>query len=303
MRDSNQRLKTSWYSKPSASGRILHYKSSHHINQKTNSAMNLIDRIFKLEKIKSRKETCQIIHKRLQQNGYPRTVINNLIKRHHNKMSHQHNSPPPQTSETATKSYRSIPYIKGLSEKVTKFIKSDNSNIEIAYRNNTSNNLFSKLKDKVEPAEKSKIVYSIPCSGTNCKGAYIGQTKTSFHKRMSNHKYDIKRTNQAIVDRRTACLSTKTALMTHMIATKHTFDIDKAKILHQSKSTNKLNLLESLYIQDNPNAVNYKTDTNNINKNYSAILHLIQKRKEKITATTNEPVSNISNNSVGRVNV
>jgi hypothetical protein len=64
----------------------------------------------------------------------------------------------------------------------------------------------------------------------------------------------------------------KTALVQHAQSTGHKFDLKKTKILKQCSNTFKLPIFEMLEIQFHNNAINLKSDTNNLNRNYIAIV-------------------------------
>jgi hypothetical protein len=126
----------------------------------------------------------------LQKNNYPKSLINSLIKRYKIKntmtttpqltMSTTSALTTSTTEDTATVTtstntiteentitpltnlkYRSIPYIKGLSEKTKKLLQQNNSDLTITFRNNFNNSIFSRIKDKNDIWSKTNIQFLV----------------------------------------------------------------------------------------------------------------------------------------------
>ncbi|XP_062706909.1 uncharacterized protein LOC115256058 [Aedes albopictus] len=81
IRNADQSLRTSWYSKPIASGRLLNYLSFHPTSMKINVATNFIRRVTSLTTSTSIDQQKQIIFQVLRQNNYPSSLINRLLTR------------------------------------------------------------------------------------------------------------------------------------------------------------------------------------------------------------------------------
>jgi hypothetical protein len=175
-KDFNQQIQTECYKKATSTGRVINYRSNCHINIKTNTAMGLINRIFQLDKTNNDTKKIKTVQDILQNNNYPKNLIHSLIKQYKNNCNKLDN-----TEKENNIKYRSIPYIKGLSEKVSKIIKSEVDHIQFAFKNKKSE-LFSKLKDKTDPMLKTNLIYSIPCSADGCTGQYTGLTNTYLKK-------------------------------------------------------------------------------------------------------------------------
>jgi hypothetical protein len=277
-RSDKQTLQTQYYSKPTASQRIISYTSNHHITQKTNTALGLINRIFLLDNVNTDIKKCELIHQILRKNGYPKIVINSLIKR----FKSQQITNNTEESENNNNKYRCIPYIKGLSEKIAKFLKHEDENLKIAFKNKKQSGIFTNTKDKTENLQMTNTIYSVPCITENCGKYYFGMTRTSLKKRMQGHQADLNAVTKHNVMR--------TALCQHTAENKHTFDLLSAKPIHQNNNYTKLAFLEMLYINDNTNiCVNKKSDFQDLNKDYKTILHLINKRKKYIEPSRTQP--------------
>jgi hypothetical protein len=72
-------LDTKWYMKPIATGRLVNFKSNHHIQQKLNSAKGLIHRVFNLSSGNNFIDNRNTITIILLKNGYHKSLINRII--------------------------------------------------------------------------------------------------------------------------------------------------------------------------------------------------------------------------------
>ena len=77
-----------------------------------------------------------------------------------------------------------LPYIQGLSEKITKTCH--RFNVKTAFMSRpTLRNLLCRVKGKPPPEARLGIVYSVPC---NCGRIYIGETGRCLSVRIQEHK-------------------------------------------------------------------------------------------------------------------
>ena len=121
--------------------------------------------------------------------------------------------------------------------------------------------IFKPTKDKIPKELSSIIVYSVPCKGDDCKAVYIGQTKRFLKKRLREHKNNIRESPNK-----------QNALTKHAIEKDHFFDFDKTKILANEQNYKKRLLLEMCHIVGTDDAVNLRTDVENLSKIYNPIL-------------------------------
>jgi hypothetical protein len=276
-RNVNQILTTTFYSKPTATQRVISFKSNHHITQKINTALGLIHRVYSIDTENDKQTKQKIIEEILLKNDYPKTITNTLLKRYENNRNKTQETLPNNVT-----TYRSIPYIKNLSEKVAKMIKNTNQELTIAFKNKPMNGIFTRLKDQTTQLKKTNVIYSVPCISDGCNKEYIGMTKTSLKKRICGHQSNINTINNNV---------NKTALCQHIMEMNHIFDLDNAKAIHQNNNYSKLSFLEMLYINDRKNkCVNKKSDYNDLNRDYLGILHLIKKREKQLKQTHTRPV-------------
>ncbi|XP_062698654.1 uncharacterized protein LOC134284184 [Aedes albopictus] len=305
IRQNNQTVKTQWYQKPIASGRFLNYLSFHPLKQKLNMAKNFAKRVHLLSTDLDMQTKQVIVEDNLKLNGYPTS----LRKRIANRMNERENSStvgtqPIQhaigsqpTEEHLEHTYRSIPYIKHLSERVDRAIGREYPNIKLAkYNINTVGNLFSRIKDPIALDDQNNVVYHIPCS--NCPACYIGMTKNRLKTRISGHRTLYNTMDRLLeqgadnTDPRMASLSERTALMQHSIQENHRFDLKQVKILEKVNKTQNLQFLEMCHIARNRHSINRRTDTDGLHAIYAGILHEIEKASK--TRIANE-IGNVEN--------
>ena len=137
----------------------------------------------------------------------------------------------------------------------------NNDNIKLAHKSNhTLNRLFTQTKTRIDKLKQSNVIYEITCKGNeneDCKQVYIGTTKRSLEKRMTEHKADIRNRRMS------------TALSQHMMENNHTPDIENVRIIDRENNTNRRYTLESLRIQQKQNiSMNTKEDKDKTNHHY-----------------------------------
>ena len=95
------------------------------------------------------------------------------------------------------------------------------------------NTLKSKLvhpKDKIKKEENSGVVYHIQCD--NSDATYVGETKRTLQKRVSEHHRSSSPVGQHLAER------------------KHTFSDDNVKILHKESNWFRRGVAESIHITE-----------------------------------------------------
>ena len=80
----------------------------------------------------------------------------------------------------------SIPYVKGLSERIARSMKRHNIDAIHKPRATTKNMLCSKAKDRLDPMDKPGAVYHIKCKNHGVD--YIGLTGRAAKVRMYDHR-------------------------------------------------------------------------------------------------------------------
>jgi hypothetical protein len=138
----------------------------------------------------------------------------------------------------------SIPYHPKISKNICKSFEQHNIRVvESSARYKIKNRLHS-TKMPVPEGEKSGI-YEISCKTQRCGYKYIGQSRRQIQKRFIEHLRAFKNNK-----------TTDSAIAQHMLTKddrprtyKHNFDHSCLKLLKRMEDPNKLDALESIYIQ------------------------------------------------------
>jgi hypothetical protein len=198
-------------------------------------------------------------------------IINRQLFPAQQNITHQ------RTTEIGEAKLSSIVHVKGVSNQIAKSLRDGNSNLKIAFRTkrNVRKSYFTKLKDNIEPANNSCLIYGIPC--TTCQNRkYIGQTTQSLKNRISGHKSKLKLARESLTslaptDKNIRIIAKESALVYHTLRNKHEFDFVNTEILQQGHSSTRLNMLEMLHIQSNQ-TVNKRTDCAGLSAVYKGLI-------------------------------
>jgi hypothetical protein len=213
----------------------------------------------------------------LKNNNYPVSLIKRLI----NKFLHPPPAPDPAIEENAINKmkYRSLVYVKGVSEQIAKILGAEDPALRISFRNNLNiNPFFTNLKDPIDMWDKDHVIYCIWCE---CGAVYIGMTIRMLRERFYEHQNNIKKLEAVLSSGSMEELTGVTALTKHLQRTGHKVDLNESRILKQCNNRFKLPIFEMLEIKFHENAVNLKTDTDNLNKSYIAIIDVFRRMSER----------------------
>lgn len=203
----------------------------------------------------------------LKDNGYPDNFVNNIIKKQINKFY----NPGTKDKEKSNGFLKnedtiiSFPYVKGLTETISKSLKKYNIKV-VSSTGNSLKGLYNNLKTPIEKEKNTHVVYKVNCN--DCEGTYIGQTKQYLGNRMKEHISSIKGKN-----------NNKTALKKHVIDTGHTFKFEEVEILNKEVKLKKRLFLEMIRIKQNNNSVNDRTDVEGLSNCYNNIIGIKPQNK------------------------
>lgn len=235
-----------------SSGRFLNYYSNHPKSQKFNTVIAMKNRITHISNERFLKTNLTKLFDLFANNGYPKKILKWLIYN-----SNVYDGP---TDDSGPDSfiYKRLPYVSGLTDQVISLFKSFRHVKIIKYNILKNSNLFSKVKDRTPLMFQSNVIYELPC--LNCQGCYIGQTSQWLRQRIYQHNSDCR------VGKKSC------ALAQHFLSTGHKADYTNVKVLEQVPSYRNRLFLEMCHINNNSNAINYKSDTNQLNSIYCNIL-------------------------------
>lgn len=120
---SKNQLRTDWFMKPVASGRMLNYLSYHPLSQKINSATGLMHRVLTLSNSVYWSKNRTIVFDLLRKNNYPDGLINRWWNKIYNKTRNIRDGTIMVDSRCGEErsdgnTYCSMAYVKGVSEKI-----------------------------------------------------------------------------------------------------------------------------------------------------------------------------------------
>ena len=148
----------------------------------------MVDRVFLLSDKEFQKNNLRLIINTLEENDYPHSFIQVIMNQRLLTLKEKTRLGSNQVGiDTEDKPDIGIPYVEGLSEKISGILNS--YNINTAFKNHKNlKMIFKPTKDKIPKEQSSNIVYSVPCKGNDCKAVYIGQTKRFLKNRLKEHK-------------------------------------------------------------------------------------------------------------------
>jgi len=266
VRNEKNQIILDWYVKPTNSGRYINYHSYHTTKIKINLILALKTRIEKISHHTLLAVNLNKLYNILLTNSYPKNLLKKLIFSTSQLVNLEQTTPPEITPDISAfitptqKLYFSLPCVKEINNSISKLFESQPL-IKIAHKHiKTVGSIYSKLKDKDEQFKKSNVVYSIPCS--QCEGTYVGQTSRVLKDRLTSHKSDCRLNKKSC------------ALSQHYTERGHDFDFNNTKVLSSESNYNKRLFLEMVEISKQPNALNKKTDINDLSIIYTHILNI-----------------------------
>lgn len=223
------------YRKPSSTNRYITSNSNHNIHHKRAAFNCMIHRLLHIPMSKSDyDDELQTIYKIADINGYTKTwidlILYKMIKQQRINQSTTH------TKEKSPKKYIGVSFSPQIHYKIQNILSP--YNIQISPKNNYKLSTYlTNTRDKTILLDKSGV-YSIICNEQNCEYIYIGKSRRKVISRFKEHK------------RATTKLEPhKSAIAEHMIENHHSFEIENLDIMYECYNENRLQILESIFIQ------------------------------------------------------
>lgn len=226
------------YRKGTSNSRFISTESNHCMQHKLASFNFLVHRLlnFPLSKENFQKELKHIKEIAIY-NGFSVDIINNIIRRHRNKLELKSKTTLASNITTEGKGkFVKLPFYPRYTQGLNKILAS--KDLRVVYStSNSIKNLLGNPKDSVDSMEKAGI-YKITCN--NCDQIYVGQTKRSLNVRYKEHLAHIKYRRPD-----------KSSVALHMYEHGHKVkNIELVKTVHRK---NELDSYESLEIFKNKN--------------------------------------------------
>ncbi|KAL9982212.1 hypothetical protein ACROYT_G011025 [Oculina patagonica] len=236
-----------WKRKLTHTDRYLDYNSHHDNKHKASTAATLLHRALNLPNSSEGKQReLNRVHSALESNGYPSKFIKNI----------QSNKTRPSTvlspeelvgtffkmveAPESHKSFASLPYIKGVTEPLTRVLKKHDITV-VNKPLTTLQQQFPAPKFRPSLESQTNVVYKIPCS--ECSWCYIGETGRAFNTRKKEHLRNVK----------TAAKGSRIA--NHVWSNNHAIDFDNASVIDKGGFRTR-KTLEAWHSKLTPNADN-----------------------------------------------
>ena len=123
-------------------------------------------------------EELQHLQSVFQKNGYPRTIIQRVLRK-------QKSTQADPSKED--KKILSLPYIRGLSENLQRTCR-PLVFLVVHKSNSTLRSILMKVKTPISRDQVKGVIYRIPCE---CGQEYIGETSKSIHERIAEHRRSV----------------------------------------------------------------------------------------------------------------
>ncbi|XP_071947577.1 uncharacterized protein [Antedon mediterranea] len=163
-----------------------------------------------------------------------------------------------QENTMESKGFVVVPYVAGLSERVSKVFKE--FGINTAMKPHTSlRQLLVHPKDQVDKLKGANCVYEISCS--NCDHTYIGETGRCFGTRLKEHRKETEKITQQRKNftrqshRESKNELNKSAIADHAVKLNHIIDWAQPKIIDREPDTNKRRIREAIWIRRRGNQI------------------------------------------------
>ena len=108
--------------------------------------------------------------------------------------------------------------------------------------NGTLRQILTRVKTKPTILKKKGVVYRIPCQ--DCETSYIGETKRSLRKRITEHRYAVENFDR------------KNGIAVHVWDMGHRPDWEAAEILEVEPRYMRRRVLEAIWIRNTPQVCN-----------------------------------------------
>ena len=272
VRKPNGQLRLLVYRKKTHTDQYLNFASHHPLQHKLSVVRTLLTRCSRIiTDDDDKKEEIEHIKTALSKCGYPDWCVEK-VRRH---MECEGSKPAKnKNKQTERKSGNvSIPYVKGLSEAITRVYK--RFGISVSMRPvNTIRSLVVHPKDKINRDETGECVYRIPCQ--NCEQVYIGETGRSFGTRMKEHRTEVEQNEKRKFTRSTKRTAdeeqSKSAITDHTRRENHVINWDEAKILDKESDRMTRWIREAIRIRKEKTTMNRVCGSYQLSHTYDTVL-------------------------------
>jgi hypothetical protein len=237
------------YREKTHTNQYLQFNSHHPLHQKLGVIRSLLDRKESIvTEDEDKKAEEKIICDALQQCGYPNWAINKAKK--DKEKQQQKKETRKKADDNQSKGLVVIPYVEGLSEKVSRVFKKHG--FATAMKPHcTLRNMLVHPKDKRNPLQTAEIVYEIPCQG--CPKSYIGESGRLLGTRLDEHKKEANKVSAKSYTRAYKKASVdeqyKSAITEHVASSNHVIGWEEVKVIDKEAHKTTRWLKEAIWIR------------------------------------------------------
>ena len=176
--DNDGTFSTKVYRKKTHTNQYLNFNSNHHLGQKVGIVSTLMKRLELITHDDDKEKEKDLVAEAFRACDYPEWTLKEKKKKKNNSVEND--------QERQSLGRISIPYNKGLSERIAGVMKKYHIDTIHKPTATIKNILCSKAKDKLHPLDKPGAIYSIKC--TKHDGLYVGQTGRAAKDRLYEHR-------------------------------------------------------------------------------------------------------------------
>ena len=249
-RDPDGHLHTSVYRKPTHTNQTLNFNSHHPLHQKLGVVKTLSRRAINIcsdeDRLASERK---VLDRAFRECGYPTWAIRS------GKAPSTHSEPK---QDNDCKGYVTIPYIKGISEPISRILSSVGVRPAMKPTNTLKQSLV-RPKDRDNTLDQSGVVYQITYE--DCPAQYVGQTGRHLRERIKEHQRATEKSYHL-----------ESGVAEHVKDTNHQIDWS-AKVLDRESNQRRRLVREAIWIKRNRPSMNRETGFK-LSKAYN---HILQK--------------------------
>jgi len=273
-RKENGRLKTVVYRKKTHTNQYLNFNSHHPVVHKLGVVRTLLDRVNTVVTEEEDKENERgIVKDALTTCGYPVWTFKETERRIQAKADQSANKNRNAKGKDKSRGLVVVPYIKGLSERISRTLRS--VNIATAFKPyRTIRNVLVHPKDKIDRDDTTGCVYQIDCA--NCEDTYIGETGRKFGTRLKEHQTDVNAHSQGVSTRASRASTSgdhhKSAITDHMVDHNHVPNWQDAKVVTKEDNWKRRQIRESIAIRRSQHTMNRDEGSYHLSHVYDSLL-------------------------------
>ena len=177
------------YRKPTHTDKYLNYASCHPNSVKKGVVISLVDRALKICDPPHLEKELQHISMALSNNGYPKSIIESIIKERKIKINSNSTQVVDNNYKDTYKNWVTLDFVPKVSYKLKAILNKQGIGVRFS-SGNTLKSILCKLKSPLPFGLNKNAIYKISCNDT-CNKPYIGLTIQHIKSRITQHMRDL----------------------------------------------------------------------------------------------------------------